>query len=129
MDGSRPAPSTLRWPKPWPTCTVREQGRNLHHGWNGLDGRDPERTQTLPHDPSPLGPLGRWLRQLANSHHVAAARWLNAWMAIPAARLPEASGRLAAVLAAHGWPLPARFSSYGAALRGLEPDRQAHHVL
>lgn len=240
----------LSWPMAWPFATYSRLHR-LHHRWNGLDGRDPERTQPLPQDPSPLGSMGSWLRrhpfsgrclllggvglildtawkgwllrgvdpllhgarrldglgvtllhgcllllvirqgvlwrylcfwivlervigaivqyrglvehhglwpegaarggawawpprlrQLATSRDVAAARWLNALMgglphhsahhafpAIPAARLPEASGRLAAVLAAHAWPLPARLSSYGEALRGLEPDRRSHHVL
>jgi fatty acid desaturase len=82
------------------------------------------------------------LRQLASSRDVAAPPWLNALMdglphhsahhalpANPAARLPEASGRLAAVLAAHGWPLPARLASYGAALRGLDPEGRTHQVL
>jgi fatty acid desaturase len=46
----------LSWPMAWPFATY---GRLhlLHHRWNGLDGRDPERTQPLPQDSLSFRPL------------------------------------------------------------------------
>ncbi len=235
----------LSWPMAWPFATYARL-HNLHHRWNGRDGRDPERTQRLATDPAPRGggallleshPFairclllggvgliidtarkgwrlrgddgglngarlldgfgttllhgsllllviqkgvlpryllfwivlervigaivqyrglvehhGLWpeeepngvarawparMRQLATSRDVAASGWFQSLMgglphhsthhafpAIPTARLPEASARLAAVLKRHHWPLPHRLSSYGAALAGLNPQGQ-----
>ena len=42
----------LSWPMAWPFATYARL-HHLHHRWNGLDSRDPERT-----DPHPLPP--RW---------------------------------------------------------------------
>lgn len=222
----------LGWPMAWPHLTYARLHR-LHHRWNGLDPRDPERTQPLPQELERAGGLRRWgqrhllvgrllllggvgliadtawkglrlqvvdpglgrarrldglgvalahaamltaavahgelaryllfwlvlervigaivqarglvehhgiwgrhgshrLTQLYGSRSIRAGRWLNALMgglphhsahhafpAIPSARLPQASARLAAVLAAHGQPpLPAA-TNYPAALREL----------
>lgn len=52
----------LSWPMAWPFATYARLHR-LHHRWNGLDGRDPERTQPLPEDPLPATPPGHWLRR------------------------------------------------------------------
>jgi hypothetical protein len=37
----------LSWPMAWPLATYSRLYL-LHHRWNGLDARDPERTQPLP---------------------------------------------------------------------------------
>jgi fatty acid desaturase len=50
----------LGWPMAWPFATYARLHR-LHHRWNGLDGRDPERTQDLPGDSLVATPAGAWL--------------------------------------------------------------------
>jgi fatty acid desaturase len=60
----------LSWPMAWPFATYARLHR-LHHRWNGLDARDPERTQALPQDPLSSSPFGRWLH-----HHPFAVRCL-----------------------------------------------------
>ncbi|MEB3260618.1 MAG: fatty acid desaturase [Cyanobacteriota bacterium] len=52
----------LGWPMAWPFATYGRLHR-LHHRWNGLDPRDPERTQTLPEDPPPPTPLHGWVER------------------------------------------------------------------
>jgi fatty acid desaturase len=52
----------LSWPMAWPFVTYARLHR-LHHRWNGLDGRDPERTQSLPHDRLASHPLGHLLQR------------------------------------------------------------------
>lgn len=51
----------LSWPMAWPFATYARLHR-LHHRWNGLDARDPERTQALPQDPLSTSPFGCWLQ-------------------------------------------------------------------
>ncbi|MFM7465429.1 MAG: fatty acid desaturase family protein [Cyanobium sp.] len=60
----------LSWPMAWPFATYARLHR-LHHRWNGLDARDPERTQALPQDALCASPVGRWLH-----HHPFAVRCL-----------------------------------------------------
>lgn len=60
----------LSWPMAWPFATYARLHR-LHHRWNGIDARDPERTQSLPQDPLAASPFGRWLE-----HHPFAVRCL-----------------------------------------------------
>jgi fatty acid desaturase len=60
----------LSWPMAWPFATYARLHR-LHHRWNGLDARDPERTQALPQDHLFANPFGRWLH-----HHPFAVRCL-----------------------------------------------------
>ncbi len=52
----------LSWPMAWPFATYARL-HLLHHRWNGVDKRDPERTQHLPADPLPASPLERWLQR------------------------------------------------------------------
>jgi fatty acid desaturase len=52
----------LSWPMAWPFATYARL-HLLHHRWNGVDGRDPERTQHLPDAPLPASPLAGWLQR------------------------------------------------------------------
>lgn len=52
----------LSWPMAWPFATYARL-HLLHHRWNGVDERDPERTQHLPADPLPASALERWLQR------------------------------------------------------------------
>ncbi len=60
----------LSWPMAWPFATYAWLHR-LHHRWNGVDARHPDRTQSLPQDPLAANPFGRWLK-----HHPFAVRCL-----------------------------------------------------
>ncbi|MFN9622754.1 MAG: fatty acid desaturase [Cyanobacteriota bacterium] len=52
----------LSWPMAWPFATYTRL-HNLHHRWNGSDGRDPERTQRLATDPALCGGPAVWLER------------------------------------------------------------------
>lgn len=52
----------LGWPMAWPYNTYARLHR-LHHGWNAIDPRDPERTQVLPAERQRAGPLRRWVHR------------------------------------------------------------------
>ena len=52
----------LSWPMAWPFATYARL-HLLHHRWNGVDERDPERTQNLLDDPLPASPLEHWLQR------------------------------------------------------------------
>ena len=49
----------ISWPMLWPVGVYSELHR-LHHGWNGLDLRDPERIQWTEKEYQEASPLGRW---------------------------------------------------------------------
>ena len=52
----------LSWPMSWPHLTYTRLHR-LHHRWNGLDPRDPERTDVLPAERLRAGPLRSWIHR------------------------------------------------------------------
>jgi fatty acid desaturase len=56
-----PLACLLSWPMAWPYLTYARLHR-LHHRWNGLDPRDPERTDVLAEERLRAGPLRRWLQ-------------------------------------------------------------------
>jgi fatty acid desaturase len=58
----QPLACLLSWPMAWPYLTYSRLHR-LHHRWNGLDGRDPERTTPLESELKEAGPLRRWLQR------------------------------------------------------------------
>ncbi|MEM1252329.1 MAG: fatty acid desaturase [Cyanobacteria bacterium P01_H01_bin.21] len=49
----------ISWPMLWPVGVYSELHR-LHHGWNGLDLRDPERIQWTEKEYQEASPLVRW---------------------------------------------------------------------
>ena len=49
----------ISWPMLWPVGVYSELHR-LHHGWNGLDLRDPERVQWTEQEYQQASPLVRW---------------------------------------------------------------------
>lgn len=49
----------ISWPMLWPFGTYAQLHR-LHHGWNGVDLRDPERVQWTVSDYQQASPLLRW---------------------------------------------------------------------
>ena len=49
----------ISWPMLWPVGTYSELHR-LHHGWNGIDLRDPERIQWTEAEYQQASPLVRW---------------------------------------------------------------------
>ena len=49
----------ISWPMLWPVGVYGELHR-LHHGWNGLDLRDPERCQWTAEDYQQASPMVRW---------------------------------------------------------------------
>ena len=49
----------ISWPMLWPVGTYSELHR-LHHGWNGMDLRDPERVQWTEQEYEQASPLIRW---------------------------------------------------------------------
>ena len=52
----------ISWPMSWPHLTYTRLHR-LHHRWNGLDPRDPERTDVLPAERLRAGPLRSWIHR------------------------------------------------------------------
>jgi fatty acid desaturase len=58
----QPLACLLSWPMAWPYLTYSRLHR-LHHRWNGVDGRDPERTTPLEHELQGASPLRRWLQR------------------------------------------------------------------
>lgn len=52
-------PRLMSWPMLWPYGLYAELHR-LHHGWNGIDLRDPERVQWTEQEYQQASPLLRW---------------------------------------------------------------------